>query len=319
MSAHTVSEVEAELTPAASSPAQAPPVNEALNRRNKALFRFAISITVLNIVGHTLLGFEQPPYVPILSVLVSYLAALGFEAVDAWAHQRPTEYARGGKELFFFLLPAHIAALASAMLLYADNTSPYLFAVVAAAASKYVFRLRINGRMRHFLNPSNFGIALTLLVNPTVGFAPPYMFLNDIDQPYDWLLPAGILMAGTMLNAGLTRKIPLIMSWVGAYIAFALLRGAFAGDNTWEVLAMMTGVPFVLYTNYMITDPGTTPTTRHGQIIFGITLAAVYTVLILAGIAYAIFFALVLTCFMRGFAILAGRVRRTHATAGVSA
>lgn len=275
-------------------------LSEAIVRRRTALARFAISITILNILGHTLLGFEQPTYVPVLAVLVSYAAALLFESLDAWARKRKPEFAGGGGNLIYFLLPGHIAALAASMLLYADNTAPYIFAVLAAASSKYIFRVRVGPGMRHYLNPSNFGIALTLLLNPTVGFAPPYMFLNDIDQPFDWLIPAGILMLGTMLNAGLTRKMPLIAAWVGGYILQGLLRWAFLGDNPMATLALITGVPFVLYTNYMITDPGTTPSKPRNQVVFGLTLAAVYGILIASQISYAIFFALIVTCFLRG-------------------
>ena len=36
----------------------------------------------------------------------------------------------------------------------------------------------------------------------------------------------------------------------------------------------------VLYTNYMITDPGTTPFSRRGQIAFGLTNAAIYGLLV---------------------------------------
>ena len=42
----------------------------------------------------------------------------------------------------------------------------------------------------------------------------------------------------------------------------------------------MTGVAFVLFTNYMITDPGTTPTVGHAtQFMFGSGVAIVYGVL----------------------------------------
>lgn len=277
-------------------------------RRRKALLRFAMSITALNVLGYTVLGFEQPVYVPIVSVLTSYAAALLFETVDSWAHRRRAEYRGGGGNLFYFLLPSHIAPLATSMLLYADNTGPYLFAVIAAAASKYLFRVQMNGRLRHFLNPSNFGIALTLLLIPTVGFAPPYMFLNNIDQPWDWLLPAGILMLGTMLNANLTNKMPLIFAWVGGFIAQAVLRWLLLGDNPWAIFAVMTGVPFVLYTNYMISDPGTTPFTRRGQIGFGLTLSVVYGLLIISGVSYAIFFALIIVCILRGLLMFRSKV-----------
>lgn len=268
--------------------------------RRAALLRFAISITVLNILGHTLLGFEQPPIAPILAVLTAYSAAFVLEYVDAWAHGRVPEYAGGGKNLFYFLLPAHIAALACSMLLYAGSVRFYLFATVVSVASKYVFRVFARGRLRHFLNPSNCGICVTLLLFPIVGFTPPYMFTNNTDTLVDWLLPAAILTLGTMLNAKLTKRMPLILAWVGGYVLQAVVRQVLFDDPIWATLGMMTGVAFVLFTNYMITDPGTTPMSARGQVIFGLTSATVYCVLIVSQIAYAIFFALAITCLLRG-------------------
>ncbi|MBO0611238.1 enediyne biosynthesis protein UnbU [Myceligenerans salitolerans] len=289
---------------AAPKPAKTPE-----EKRRTALLRFAISITVLNVVGHLLLGFEQAPMVPVIAVLVAYGTSIALEALDARMQDRPAEFAGGGREMFYFLLPAHIAALACSMLIYADNTGPYVFAVVVAVGSKYVFRVRSRGRLRHFLNPSNFGIAVTLLLMSEVGFVPPYMFLNNTDQAIDVLIPLIVLTAGTMLNVGLTGKMPLILAWVGGYVLQAVLRWLFFDDVLLSALGMMTGVAFVLYTNYMITDPGTTPWKPRSQVAFGLGVAMVYGVLIVVEVSYAIFFALTIVCAVRGCWLLLADIR----------
>lgn len=289
-----------ESAPTTSEQPAAPPVAPAKDPRRTALLRFGISISVLTVVGHILLGFEPAPIVPIVALALAYAVALLLEFVDSRAYGRTPEYAGSRANLIYFLLPPHIAALACSMLLYADHTRPYLFAVVVAVASKYVIRLRWRGKLKHFLNPSNFGIAVTLLLMPTVGFVPPYQFLNNVDQPFDVLIPLGVLMAGTMLNAGLTKRMPLILAWVGGYVAQAVIRALFFGDNIWAPIGMMTGVAFVLFTNYMITDPATTPMRPSRQVVFGLTAAATYGVLIVAQVSYAIFFCLIITCALRG-------------------
>ncbi|MEV7230522.1 enediyne biosynthesis protein UnbU [Polymorphospora sp. NPDC051019] len=279
--------------------------------RVKALQRFALSITVFNIVGHLFLGFEQSPITPILALLGSYTTALLMEWVDSRAHGRVPEFTGGTGNLVTFLLPAHIAGLACAMLLWGhESIWPYLFAVTAANASKYVIRLRENGRLRHMLNPSNAGIALTLVVFPWVGIAPPYHFTNNISDTLDWLLPLAVLGAGTMLNAGLTKKIPLIMAWVLGFAAQAFLRWLFLDHSLVGALLPMTGFAFILFTNYMITDPGTTPRSRRGQVIFGLTAAATYSILVLAEVSFGLFFALVITCILRGLILLFSPARR---------
>ena len=67
----------------------------------------------------------------------------------------------------------------------------------SANGSKYLVRVRVNGRLRHFLNPSNTGIAVTLLLFPWVGIAPPYQFTEELTTALvDWLLPLVVLMLG---------------------------------------------------------------------------------------------------------------------------
>lgn len=277
-------------------------------RRERSLTRFAISITVLTVLGHAVLGFEQSPITPIAAVLVSYASALLFETLDAWALGRSPAYRGGTRSLVMFLLPAHIAALACAMLLWGNTVLwPYLFAVTVANASKYVVRMKVNGRFRHLLNPSNTGIVVTLLLFPWVGIAPPYHFTANIAGGLDWLVPIGILMLGTMLNANLTGKMPLIGGWVAGFVAQALLRWLVLDHELVGALLPITGVAFILFTNYMITDPGTTPFTTSNQIVFGATTAAVYGVLVVSGVVFGLFFALVITCGLRALTMIASR------------
>jgi hypothetical protein len=299
-------------------PTQAPgsavtpsPVARAQDKRIKALVRFAVSITALNILGLAFLGFEQAPVTPLACLVVSYTSALLFEAVDSWAWRRRPEFAGGLRALFVFLLPPHITALACSMLLYGNSELwPYVFAVVVATGSKYVVRVRVNGRRRHVLNPSNAGIVATLLLFPWVGIAPPYQFVNNYHGLLPWLVPAVVLALGTMLNAKLTGKMPLILAWTGGFVAQAVVRWAWHGDPFVLTLLPLTGVAWILFTNYMITDPGTTPVTRHGQIFFGLTTAAAYGVLVWNGVVFGLFFALAITCALRGAILVTAPVVR---------
>ncbi len=276
------------------------------DRRVKALARFATTITIFNILGYTLLGFEQAPITPIVAALTSYAAAIMFEAVDAWALRRRPEFAGGLRAMVIFLLPAHIVGLASGMLLWGNSSLwPYIFAVAVANGSKYVVRVPVRGKLRHVLNPSNTGIALTLLLFPWVGIAPPYHFTSFTHGALDWLLPLGILMFGTMLNLKLTGKTPLILGWVGGFVAQALVRWALLDHALLAALLPMTGLAFILFTNYMITDPGTTPVSPRNQVIFGIATAAVYGILVVSGVSFGLFFALVITCALRGVVLIA--------------
>ena len=94
-----------------------------------------------------------------------------------------------------------------------------MFAVAVAVASKYIIRVRIDGSLRHMFNPSNFGISMTLLFFSWVAIAPPYQFTENVDGWIDLAIPLVILVAGTMLNAKLTHRLPLILGWVGGFVA----------------------------------------------------------------------------------------------------
>src|SRR6266487_4190492 len=68
----------------------------------------------------------------------------------------------------------------------------------------------------------------------------------------------------------------------------------------YSALAVMTGVAFVLFTNYMISDPGTTPSKPRYQFMFGGTVAMTYGVLMVFNVVYTLFFATAITCGIRG-------------------
>lgn len=281
----------------------APPVSEVatpprtVDPRIKALRRFAVSITAFTILGHLLLGFEQAYLTPVVGVLTAYALSLALETLDARLSGHRPRFLGSFVELANFLLPAHIAGLACAMLLYGnDRLMPTVFAVTVAVASRYAIRVPVGGALRHMFNPSNLGISVTLLVFHWVAIAPPYHFTEHVGVVFDWIIPAGVLVAGTMLNATLTRRVPLIIGWVGGFVLQAVVRAVFFDHALGSALAVMTGVAFILFTLYMITDPGTTPSAPRDQIIFGLVTAAVYGVLVLMHVAFGVFFALTIVC-----------------------
>src|SRR5262249_36534518 len=94
----------------------------------------------------------------------------------------------------------------------------------------------------------------------------------------------------------LTKKIPLIVGWAGSFAIQALVRHYVWGVALWSALAVMTGVAFVLFTNYMITDPGTSPTSGISQFIFGSSVGVAYGVFMLFNIVCPRFLAVVSVC-----------------------
>jgi enediyne biosynthesis protein E5 len=275
---------------------------ESKDTRLPALRRFATAITLLNIFGHTVLGFEQAWATPVVALLAAYSSEMLFEVLEAWKLGRRPRFLGGGAVGFIdFLLSAHISGLAVSMLLYAnDRLWPIAFAAVAAIASKHLFRVGVNGGRRHFFNPSNIGITATLLAFPWVGIAQPYMFTENLRGGWDWFLPGLIICTGSFLNTVFTKRVPLILAWLGFFALQAVVRHFVFGNLLLPSLNPMTGVAFLLFTFYMVTDPATTPSTVRGQIAFGAAVAVAYGTLMALHVVFGLFFALSAVCIGRG-------------------
>lgn len=295
-------------------------------RRIGGLRRFAAAITVFNILGHTVFGFEQSWAQPLVSLATTYACEIFCEWMDARAEERPPRFIGSWQEFIDFLLPAHITGLAVAMLLYSgDRLLPTVLAAAVAIASKNTLRLKIDGRVRHFLNPSNFGITVTLLLFPWVGIAPPYHFTENLHGAWYWILPAIICVSGTLVNYRFTGRTPLIAAWWAGFVMQAGLRSLLFGTSWIAALNPMTGVAFVLFSFYMITDPATTPFDKKSQILFGFSVAGVYGVLVCMHVVFGLFFALTIVSGLRGLAQYMGSRSRAaypvrvpaHATAAV--
>ncbi len=269
--------------------------------RLAALRRFATAITLLNVLGHTVLGFEQSLAQPVVALLAAYSTEILLEVLESRRLGRKPRFLGPGTTFIDFMLSAHITGLAVAMLLYAnDRLLPVAFAAAVAIGSKHLFRAGTNGSRRHFFNPSNLGITATLLAFPWVGIAQPYMFTENLNGGWDWLLPVVIVCSGSFLNTVFTKRIPLILTWLGAFVLQAAVRHFLFGNLFLPSLNPMTGVAFLLFTFYMVTDPATTPTTRRGQMAFGASVAAAYGLLMAFHIVFGLFFGLTAVCAGRG-------------------
>lgn len=258
--------------------------------------------TLLTLLGHSLLGFEQAVVHVFVALATGYACAILFETVDARANGRPPGYAGGGwRKVADFLVSVHMTSITTSFLIYTNTRVAILaFAVALAVGSKYLFRVKTpNGRYVHFFNPSNFGIATTLFLFPWVSII-PYMFLSWTGGALDLIVPCVILALGTRLNLLFTGRLPLIGSWFLAFIGQAFVRSIFFGTPFLAGLAPMTGVAFVLFSFYMITDPMTSPSSLRGQVVFGVALAAAYGALLVEHVIFTLFYAVFIVTGARG-------------------
>jgi hypothetical protein len=267
-----------------------------------ALWYFCILMIVWNVLGHTVLGFEQSWATPVVAVATAIFVQILLDWVDAKAKNRELRFTGGLGNFLNFLPAAIIPGFACGMLLYANERLwPVIFAVALSIGSKVIFRAPVgHGHYQHIFNPSNFGVAATLVLFPSVGFAPPYHFTENLMGWGDWLLPGVVLFTGIIIHAFFTGRLPLVGAWVLGFIVQGLVRATVFGIPLHVPLTPMTSAAFILFTLYMIPDPATTPLKPWRQAAFGFAVAMVYGLLQVLHIVFGLFFALVTVCAVRG-------------------
>ena len=135
-----------------------------------------------------------------------------------------------------------------------------------AISSKYIFTF--NGK--HVFNPSLIGIVLSLLItNEFITAAPAYQWNGIPSMSMLIIMPATLL-----IMPGINRHW-LVISWLLTFTAEIALRSVLLKyylPPTTLFLGTITSPAFFLFTFFMITDPATSPGTKRGQIIAGISL-----------------------------------------------
>jgi hypothetical protein len=266
--------------------------------------------TVFTILGHTVFGFDQPVSQVFVALITGYSCALFFEWVDARACGVTPAYAGGGwRKLVNFLLAPHMTSITLSFLLYFGERIWIMALTVALAiGSKHVLRVYVNGRLQHFMNPSNFGIAIVLIAYQWTGVL-PWNFTVDIFSPWDWLVPLAIVMLGTRLNLLFTGRGPSILAWLGTFVLLGVLRSTIRSTPLAAELVVLTGIPMVLFTFYMITDPQTSPSRLRSQILFGASIAFAYYALLTLNVQYMMFYSVTIVCAARGVCLLMASLR----------
>ncbi len=270
-----------------------------------ALWYFTTLITVWNVLGHVWLGFEQSWASPVTAVACAVFLQMFLEWVDAKATNRELRFSGGFGSFLNFLPAALIPGFACGMLLYPnENLWPIVFAVAVSISSKVFFRAPVgNGRFQHIFNPSNFGVATTLLVFPQVGFAPPYHFTENITGSWHWLVPAFILLTGIVIHGLFTGRLLLVAAWVAGFVLQGVSRAWYFDTPLYVPLMPMSSAAFIVFTLYMVPDPATTPIHPLRQVAFGFSVAMVYGLIQVLHLVFGLFFALVAVCAVRGLSL----------------
>lgn len=249
---------------------------------------FAAILTLYGVLGFCFFGFNRSPW-QMATIVVSGSV---LDAGLGWLLRREKVVPLSG----------YISCCSLALLLnYSHSSWLLLLPVWLTIGSKYV--LTYEGR--HVFNPSMFGVATSLLLTrELITAAPAYQWANG-----EIALSAFIIMAALVLFFFRVGRTWLVLSFLGFYALQTGLRAYILRHHLPpEVLFLGTlGAPaFFIFTFYMITDPGTSPKTPRGQVLFALALTLVDLVLHLKESVFTFFYA-ALTCATARFLFLHGR------------
>ena len=145
------------------------------------------------------------------------------------------------------LASAYITGISVGILTRSPYAWPFALCSAISIASKYV--LRVKGR--HLWNPSNFGIAVMLLLAPWAYSTLSVQWGNNL-----WpMLVIWTLGAVITYHVG---RIHVTLTYVISFFAFAALRSVLTGHTFLAEAAPITGPMYQLFIFFMITDPKTT-------------------------------------------------------------
>jgi hypothetical protein len=274
-------------------------------RRLFALWYFTTLMIVWNVVGHTVLGFEQSWASPPTAIATAVVVSMLLDWVDARARGRALRFTGGLGNFLNFLPACLIPGFACSMLLFSNERLwPLVFAVTLSIGSKVILRAPVGGgHTQHIFNPSNLGVGATLVLLPDVSFAPPYHFTENVTGLWDLGVPALILLTGIVVHALFTGRLPLVAAWVGGFILQGVVRAWLGGTPAIVPLMPMTSAAFIIFTLYMIPDPATTPLAAGRQTLFGFSVALVYGILQAVHVVFGLFYALLIVCAIRGLSL----------------
>ncbi len=179
------------------------------------------------------------------------------------------------------LASAYITGISVGILIRSNVLWPYIITAVLSIMSKYV--LRYKGR--HLWNPSNFGVSWMLFLNT--------MYVAGLSVQWGSNLAAmSVIWILGLLIVNKAKRLHVTIAYVISFIILAYVRCLITGDTFLAELSPLTGPMYQLFIFFMITDPGTSVSTKKGRIIVVIIVALVEFILRLNNFIYAPFYAL---------------------------
>jgi Na+-transporting NADH:ubiquinone oxidoreductase subunit NqrB len=205
-------------------------------------------LSVFVAAGLAWLGFELPLWQPPLIVAT----ALGTQ----WVLTHLTDAPPSG-----FRSPL-ISSLGLSLLLRTDVAWIPVLAAFAAIASKFLIRFR----GKHIFNPTNFGLAVAMLVTPHAWCSPSQWGENG--ALIAWIAILGLAVAHRAFRSDIS------LAFLGSWLVLKASRVVYLGQRLPVLMHQLSTGSLILFAFFMISDPKTTPDNRAGRVLYAVMVAS---------------------------------------------
>ena len=154
-----------------------------------------------------------------------------------------------------------ISGLSLVLLLRCDAAWVAALAAVLTIASK--FSLRVGEK--HFFNPTNFGLLVTILVTDRAWVS--------AGQWGSGVLLAFFFAALGLAVAGKVGRLDISLGFLAAHAALNLARVAYLGHDLAVLSHRLTTGSLIIFAFFMLSDPRSTPDTRRGRLLLAAAVA----------------------------------------------
>jgi len=205
-------------------------------------------LSVFLATGLAWLGFELPLWQP----LMIFASALGTQ----WVLTHLTGAPPSG-----FRSPL-ISSLGLSLLLRTDVAWIPLVAAFAAIGSKFILRIR----GKHIFNPTNFGLAVAMLLTPRAWCSPSQW--GETGALIAWIAILGLAVAHRAFRSDIS------LAFVCSWLLLKVSRVVYLGQPLPVLVHQLSTGSLVLFAFFMISDPKTTPDSRTGRVLYAMVVAS---------------------------------------------
>jgi hypothetical protein len=165
------------------------------------------------------------------------------------------------------LKSALISALSLCLMLKTNSAGVMLLAGTLAISSKFLFTFYHDGKdgirknRKHFFNPTNFGIIITMLLTSQAWISPGQWGTDGL-----LLFSIGTLGLLVLLRV---KRLDTALTFLFTFAALGFVRMVLVlGWESDVFLHQFTNGTLLLFTFFMITDPVSTPAHKHARILW---------------------------------------------------